>query len=72
MSFTDLGKALENLHEGRQLQAEVQTMLDESVGGTVMMTKAKNRGAETPDLDPTEKLSGTLQVFHEVIENPVH
>jgi beta-ribofuranosylaminobenzene 5'-phosphate synthase len=37
---------VDNKAEGRQLQAEVQTMLDESVGGTVMMTKAKNRGAD--------------------------
>jgi len=37
---------VDNKAEGRQLQAEVQKMLDESVGGTVMMTRAKNRGAE--------------------------
>lgn len=37
---------VDNKAEGRQLQAEVQTMLDESVGGTVMMTRARNRGAE--------------------------
>ncbi|HEY3361307.1 MAG TPA: beta-ribofuranosylaminobenzene 5'-phosphate synthase [Methanosarcina sp.] len=37
---------VDNKSEGRQLQAEVQKMLDESVGGTVMLTKAKNNGAE--------------------------
>jgi beta-ribofuranosylaminobenzene 5'-phosphate synthase len=42
---------VDNKAEGRELQAEVQTMLDESVGGTVMMTKAKNRGAEISIID---------------------
>ncbi len=37
---------VDNKSEGRQLQAEVQKMLDESVGGLVMLTKARNRGAE--------------------------
>jgi beta-ribofuranosylaminobenzene 5'-phosphate synthase len=37
---------VDNKAEGRQLQAEVQAMLDESVGGTAMMTKARNSGAE--------------------------
>ena len=37
---------VDNRSEGRQLQAEVQKMLDESVGGTVMLTRAKNSGAE--------------------------
>ncbi len=37
---------VDNREEGRQLQAEVQKMLDESVGGTTMMTRAKNSGAE--------------------------
>jgi beta-ribofuranosylaminobenzene 5'-phosphate synthase len=37
---------VDNKSEGRQLQAEVQKMLDETVGGTVMLTRARNRGAE--------------------------
>lgn len=37
---------VDNKAEGRELQAEVQQMLDESVGGTVFMTKAKNSGAK--------------------------
>ncbi|HWR25707.1 MAG TPA: beta-ribofuranosylaminobenzene 5'-phosphate synthase [Methanosarcina sp.] len=37
---------VDNKAEGRQLQNEVQRMLDESVGGSVMLTKAKNSGAE--------------------------
>jgi len=37
---------VDNKAEGRQLQAEVQKMLDESVGGTVMLTRAENNGAE--------------------------
>ncbi|AKB17120.1 beta-ribofuranosylaminobenzene 5'-phosphate synthase [Methanosarcina sp. WWM596] len=32
--------------EGKKLQKEVQRMLDESFGGDVMLTKAKNRGAD--------------------------
>lgn len=32
--------------EGKKLQKEVQRMLDESLGGEVMLTKAKNRGAD--------------------------
>ncbi|MGB9926971.1 MAG: beta-ribofuranosylaminobenzene 5'-phosphate synthase [Methanosarcina sp.] len=37
---------VDNKAEGRQLQAEVKKMLDKSVGGSVMLTKAKNTGAE--------------------------
>ncbi|RXA18992.1 beta-ribofuranosylaminobenzene 5'-phosphate synthase [Methanosarcina sp. MSH10X1] len=37
---------VDNKSEGRHLQVEVQKMLDESVGGTVILTRAKNRGAE--------------------------
>ncbi|HIH73845.1 MAG TPA: beta-ribofuranosylaminobenzene 5'-phosphate synthase [Methanosarcina sp.] len=37
---------VDNREEGRQLQTEVQKMLDESVGGITMMTRAKNNGAE--------------------------
>jgi beta-ribofuranosylaminobenzene 5'-phosphate synthase len=37
---------VDNKEEGRQLQTEVQKMLDESVGGITMMTRAKNSGAE--------------------------
>jgi len=37
---------VDNKTEGRQLQVEVQKMLDESVGGNVMLTRAKNSGAE--------------------------
>ena len=37
---------VDNKSEGRQLQAEVQKMLDESVGGTVMLTRPKNSSAE--------------------------
>lgn len=37
---------VDNKSEGRQLQAEVQKMLDESVGGPVMLTRARNHGAE--------------------------
>ncbi|AYK14920.1 MAG: beta-ribofuranosylaminobenzene 5'-phosphate synthase [Methanosarcina flavescens] len=37
---------VDNKSEGRRLQAEVQKMLNESVGGTVILTKAKNSGAE--------------------------
>ena len=36
---------VDNREEGRQLQTEVQKMLDESVGGVTMMTRAKNSGA---------------------------
>ena len=36
---------VDNRAEGRQLQVEVQKMLDESVGGAVMLTRAKNSGA---------------------------
>ena len=32
--------------EGKKLQKEVQRMLDESLGGEVLLTKAKNRGAD--------------------------
>lgn len=32
--------------EGKKLQKEVQSMLDESIGGEVMLTKAKNHGAD--------------------------
>jgi len=32
--------------EGIKLQKEVQSMLDESLGGEVLLTKAKNRGAD--------------------------
>lgn len=32
--------------EGKKLQKEVQCMLDESLGGEVLLTKAKNRGAD--------------------------
>jgi beta-ribofuranosylaminobenzene 5'-phosphate synthase len=32
--------------EGKRLQQEVQRMLDESLGGEVLLTKAKNRGAD--------------------------
>lgn len=37
---------VDNRAEGRQLQAEVKKMLDKSVGGSVILTKAKNTGAE--------------------------
>lgn len=37
---------VDNREEGRQLQTEVQKMVDESVGGVTMMTRAKNSGAE--------------------------
>ncbi len=37
---------MDNREEGKQLQTEVQKMLDESVGGVTMMTRAKNSGAE--------------------------
>ncbi len=37
---------VDNKAEGKQLQAEVQKMLDESVGGTAMLTRAENNGAE--------------------------
>jgi beta-ribofuranosylaminobenzene 5'-phosphate synthase len=37
---------VDNREEGRQLQTEVQKMLNESVGGVTMMTRAKNSGAE--------------------------
>ncbi len=37
---------VDNKAEGRQLQVEVQKMLDESIGGTAMITKVKNSGAE--------------------------
>lgn len=37
---------VDNKAEGRQLQAEVKKMLDKSVGGSVILTKAKNTGAE--------------------------
>jgi|AMZC01.1.fsa_nt_AMZC01002934.1_2 beta-ribofuranosylaminobenzene 5'-phosphate synthase len=32
--------------EGKRLQQEVQRMLDESIGGRVLLTKARNRGAD--------------------------
>ncbi|AKB33966.1 beta-ribofuranosylaminobenzene 5'-phosphate synthase [Methanosarcina siciliae HI350] len=41
---------VDNREEGRQLQAEVQKMLDESVGGITMMTRAKNSGAEISNI----------------------
>ena len=37
---------VDNKAEGMQLQAEVKKMLDKSVGGSVILTKAKNTGAE--------------------------
>jgi beta-ribofuranosylaminobenzene 5'-phosphate synthase len=37
---------VDNKEEGRRLQTEVQKMLDETVGGITMMTRAKNSGAE--------------------------
>jgi beta-ribofuranosylaminobenzene 5'-phosphate synthase len=37
---------VDNREEGRQLQTEVQKMLDESVGGSTMMTRARNDGAK--------------------------
>jgi beta-ribofuranosylaminobenzene 5'-phosphate synthase len=35
-----------NSGEAKKLQKEVQRMLDESIGGEVLLTKAKNRGAD--------------------------
>jgi beta-RFAP synthase len=35
--------------EGKRLQQEVQRMLDESVGGTVLLTKARNKGADVSE-----------------------
>jgi beta-ribofuranosylaminobenzene 5'-phosphate synthase len=32
--------------EGKKLQKEAQRMLNESLGGEVLLTKAKNRGAD--------------------------
>jgi beta-ribofuranosylaminobenzene 5'-phosphate synthase len=37
---------VDNRTEGLQLQTEVQKMLDESVGGSVIMTRASNKGAD--------------------------
>jgi beta-ribofuranosylaminobenzene 5'-phosphate synthase len=37
---------VEDIKEGKKLQKDVQKMLDESLGGKVMLTKAKNRGAD--------------------------
>ena len=37
---------VESPGEGIKLQKEVQSMLDESLGGEVLLTKAKNRGAD--------------------------
>lgn len=36
----------DNPHEAAQIKNEVQRMLDESIGGSVLLTKARNRGAE--------------------------
>jgi len=35
-----------SVEEGKRLQKETQKMLDESLGGRVLLTKAKNRGAD--------------------------
>ncbi len=35
-----------SIGEGKKLQQETQKMLDESLGGRVLLTKAKNRGAD--------------------------
>ncbi|HEY3361774.1 MAG TPA: beta-ribofuranosylaminobenzene 5'-phosphate synthase [Methanosarcina sp.] len=35
-----------SIAEGKRLQQETQRMLDESVGGTVLLTKARNKGAD--------------------------
>jgi beta-ribofuranosylaminobenzene 5'-phosphate synthase len=35
-----------SIGEGKRLQQETQRMLDKSVGGKVLLTKARNRGAE--------------------------
>lgn len=35
-----------SIGEGKRLQQETQKMLDESLGGKVLLTKAKNRGAD--------------------------
>lgn len=35
-----------NVTEGKKLQQETQRMLDESLGGRVLLTKARNRGAD--------------------------
>ncbi|WP_292391170.1 beta-ribofuranosylaminobenzene 5'-phosphate synthase [Methanosarcina sp. UBA5] len=35
-----------NVAEGKKLQQETQRMLDESLGGRVLLTKARNRGAD--------------------------
>ena len=37
---------VDNKSEGRELQSEIQKMLDDSVGGTVILTKARNHGVE--------------------------
>ena len=37
---------VDNKAEGRELQIEVQKILNESVGGTVFMTKTQNNGAQ--------------------------
>ncbi|WP_410507871.1 beta-ribofuranosylaminobenzene 5'-phosphate synthase [Methanosarcina hadiensis] len=41
---------VDNKEEGRQLQTEVQKMLDETVGGVTMLTRARNSGAEISEI----------------------
>lgn len=41
---------VDNKAEGKELQVEVQKMLDESVGGTVFMAKAQNSGAKISEV----------------------
>ena len=35
-----------SVEEGKRLQQETQRMLDESLGGRVLLTKGRNRGAD--------------------------
>ena len=37
---------VESVGEGKRLQQETQRMLDESLGGEVLLTKARNQGAD--------------------------
>ncbi len=37
---------VDNSREAAQVRNEVQRMLDESVGGTALLTKARNKGAD--------------------------
>lgn len=50
---------VDNSREAAQVRNEVQRMLDESVGGTVLLTKARNKGADITYADAGSAEAGS-------------